>query len=155
MPGEQTVPSGEQAAPSQSSADMLQRFFETSEAGRRAASSLKKAASGGVRVSDGTGGFRVPSGDGKPRVQAGPGARRGDTGARLRGAVSGRRAAGCQTPVLRRGNDVRGFFRSVARLVGASRCNATDRPEISRGRGGAARPPWRNRRAEAVPRRAI
>jgi hypothetical protein len=65
MPAEQTAP------PSQDSAEMLRTFFETSEAGRRAASSLKKAASVGVRFTDVPGDFRFHAENGKPRFQAG------------------------------------------------------------------------------------
>jgi hypothetical protein len=66
MPAEQTAHS-----PAQHSADMLRQFFETSEAGRRAASSLKKAASVGVRFTDVPGEFRFHAVDGHPRFEAG------------------------------------------------------------------------------------
>jgi hypothetical protein len=50
---------------------VLQRFFETSESARRAASSLKKAAEVGVRFTDVPGDFHFKSVDGKPRFVAG------------------------------------------------------------------------------------
>lgn len=50
---------------------MLRTFFETSEAGRRAASSLKKAASVGVRFTDVPGDYRFRAEEGKPRFEAG------------------------------------------------------------------------------------
>jgi hypothetical protein len=49
----------------------LRRFFETSEASRRAASSLKKAAEVGVRFTDVPGDFRFHSVEGKPAFEAG------------------------------------------------------------------------------------
>jgi hypothetical protein len=49
----------------------LRRFFETSEASRRAASSLKKAAEVGVRFTDVPGEFRFHSIEGKPAFEAG------------------------------------------------------------------------------------
>ena len=50
---------------------VLQRFFETSESARRAASSLKKAAEVGVRFTDVPGDFHFKSVDGKPRFVSG------------------------------------------------------------------------------------
>ena len=50
---------------------MLRTFFETSEAGRRAASSLKKAASVAVRFTDVAGDFRFHAENGKPRFEIG------------------------------------------------------------------------------------
>lgn len=49
----------------------LRRFFETSEAARRAASSLRKAAEVGVRFTDVPGDFRFHSVDGKPAFEVG------------------------------------------------------------------------------------
>ena len=49
---------------------VLQRFFETSEAARRAAAPLKKAAEVGVHFTDVPGDFRFVSVDGKPRFEA-------------------------------------------------------------------------------------
>jgi hypothetical protein len=49
----------------------LRRFFETSEAGRRAASSLKKAAEVGVRFTDVPGDFRFHAIDGRPVFESG------------------------------------------------------------------------------------
>jgi hypothetical protein len=49
----------------------LRRFFETSEAGRRAASSLKKAAEVGVRFTDVPGDFRFHAVDGRPVFESG------------------------------------------------------------------------------------
>jgi hypothetical protein len=46
---------------------VLQRFFETSESARRAASHLKSAAEVGVRFTDVPGAFRFVLVDGKPR----------------------------------------------------------------------------------------
>jgi hypothetical protein len=50
---------------------MMRQFFETSDGGRRAASSLKKAAAVGVRFTDVPGEFRFLAADGKPRFEAG------------------------------------------------------------------------------------
>lgn len=50
---------------------MMRRFFETSDAGRRAASSLKKAATVAVRFTDVPGEFRFHVIDGQPRFEAG------------------------------------------------------------------------------------
>jgi len=50
---------------------VLQRFFETSEAARRASSPLKKAAEVGVRFTDITGEFTFKLIDGKPRFTEG------------------------------------------------------------------------------------
>jgi len=49
----------------------LRRFFETSEAGRRAASSLRKAAEVGVRFTDVPGEFRFHAVDSKPVFESG------------------------------------------------------------------------------------
>ncbi len=49
----------------------LRRFFQTSEASRRAASSLKKAAEVGVRFTDVGGEFRFHAVDGKPVFEVG------------------------------------------------------------------------------------
>ena len=49
----------------------LKRFFETSEAARRAASSLRKAAEVGVRFTDLAGTFRFHSIEGRPAFEAG------------------------------------------------------------------------------------
>ena len=49
----------------------LSRFFATSEASRRAASSLKKAAEVGVRFTDVPGDFRFHSVEGKPVFESG------------------------------------------------------------------------------------
>src|SRR6267143_6489033 len=49
----------------------LRRFFQTSEASRRAASSLRKAAEVGVRFTAVPGDFRFHSIDGKPAFEAG------------------------------------------------------------------------------------
>jgi len=49
----------------------LKQFFETSEAARRAASSLRKAAEVGVRFTDRPGTFRFHSIDGRPAFEAG------------------------------------------------------------------------------------
>ena len=65
MPAEQT------SAPQETSDVALRRFFETSEAGRRAASSLKKSASVGVRFTDVPGDFRFHAQDGRPHFDAG------------------------------------------------------------------------------------
>jgi hypothetical protein len=56
---------------SETSDTRLRRFFATSEASRRAASSLKKAAEVGVRFTDVPGDFRFHSVDGKPVFEAG------------------------------------------------------------------------------------
>jgi hypothetical protein len=50
---------------------VLQRFFETSEAARRASSPLKKAAEVGVRFTDVPGDFTFKLIDGKPRFTEG------------------------------------------------------------------------------------
>jgi hypothetical protein len=50
---------------------VLQRFFESSEAARRASSPLKKAAEVGVRFTDVGGEFHFKTIDGKPRFQEG------------------------------------------------------------------------------------
>jgi hypothetical protein len=56
---------------SEGSETRLRRFFETSDASRRAASSLRKAAEVGVRFTDVPGDFRFHSVDGKPAFEAG------------------------------------------------------------------------------------
>jgi hypothetical protein len=56
---------------SEGSESRLRRFFQTSEASRRAASSLRKAAEVGVRFTDVPGEFRFHSVDGKPAFEAG------------------------------------------------------------------------------------
>jgi len=50
---------------------MLRQLLETSEAGRKAASSLSKAVSVGVRFTDVPGDFRFHAVDGKPRFEPG------------------------------------------------------------------------------------
>jgi len=50
---------------------VLQRFFESSESARRAASHLKKAAEVGVRFTDVPGAYRFKVVDGKPRFLEG------------------------------------------------------------------------------------
>jgi hypothetical protein len=63
---------GESVAPASGGSEVkLRRFFETSEASRRAASSLKKAAEVGVRFTDVPGDFRFHSVEGKPAFEAG------------------------------------------------------------------------------------
>ena|SRR2546422_8385591 len=66
MPAEQPA-----SAPAQSSAEMLRQLLETSEAGRKAASSLSEAASVGVRFTDVPGDFRFHAVHGKPRFEPG------------------------------------------------------------------------------------
>ena len=56
---------------SETSDTKLRRFFAVSEASRRAASSLKKAAEVGVRFTDVPGDFRFHSVDGKPAFETG------------------------------------------------------------------------------------
>lgn len=71
---ENTFSSGEppsaSAAPEPSNV-RLRRFFETSEASRRAASSLKKAAEVGVRFTDVPGDYRFHAVDGRPVFESG------------------------------------------------------------------------------------
>jgi len=63
---------GESVAPASGGSEAkLRRFFETSEASRRAASSLKKAAEVGVRFTDVPGDFRFHSIEGKPAFESG------------------------------------------------------------------------------------
>jgi len=74
MPAEQTSTSS--TAPKEpsdilTSDVLLRKFFETSEAGRRAAASLKKGATVGVRFTDVPGDFRFHALDGKPRFDSG------------------------------------------------------------------------------------
>ena len=71
MTTEQTSAPAAKATPEPSNV-VLQRFFETSESARRAASSLKKAAEVGVRFTDVPGDFHFKSVDGKPRFVSGP-----------------------------------------------------------------------------------
>src|SRR5437016_12632912 len=52
-------------------AEMLRQLLETSEAGRKAASSLSKAVAVGVRFTDVPGDFRFLAVDGKPRFEPG------------------------------------------------------------------------------------
>jgi hypothetical protein len=59
------------ASSSETSEAKLRRFFATSEASRRAASSLKKAAEVGVKFTDVPGEFRFHSVDGKPAFEPG------------------------------------------------------------------------------------
>jgi hypothetical protein len=59
------------SSPPEPSNVRLRRFFETSEAGRRAASSLKKAAEVGVRFTDVPGDFRFHAIDGRPVFESG------------------------------------------------------------------------------------
>jgi hypothetical protein len=59
------------SAPAEPSNVRLRRFFETSEAGRRAAASLKKAAEVGVRFTDVPGDFRFHAVDGRPVFESG------------------------------------------------------------------------------------
>jgi hypothetical protein len=59
------------ATPSEGSDIKLKRFFETSEASRRAASSLKRAAEVGVRFTDVPGEFRFHAVDGRPAFESG------------------------------------------------------------------------------------
>jgi hypothetical protein len=59
------------ASVSETSDVKLKRFFETSEASRRAASSLKRAAEVGVRFTDVPGEFRFHAVDGKPAFESG------------------------------------------------------------------------------------
>src|SRR5437016_1069513 len=59
------------SAPVEPSNARLRRFFETSEAGRRAAASLKKAAEVGVRFTDVPGDFRFHAVDGRPVFESG------------------------------------------------------------------------------------
>jgi hypothetical protein len=69
MPAEQT--SDPVSFPQETSDVALRRFFETSGAGRRAASSLKKGVSVGVRFTDVPGDFRFYAQDGRPHFDAG------------------------------------------------------------------------------------
>jgi hypothetical protein len=71
MTTEQTsAPAANAAAPEKSNV-VLQRFFETSESARRAATSLKKAAEVAVRFTDVPGDFYFKVIDGKPRFITG------------------------------------------------------------------------------------
>ena len=63
--------SSSSSSSSEGSETRLRRFFETSEAGRRAASSLNKSASVGVRFTDVPGEFRFHAQDGRPHFDAG------------------------------------------------------------------------------------
>jgi len=57
--------------PAQDCAEMLRHLFETSEAGRKAAASLRKSASVGVQFTDFPGEFNFHAVDGKPRFEPG------------------------------------------------------------------------------------
>ena len=59
------------STPAQNYAEMLGHLFETSEAGRKAATSLSKAAFVAVRFTDFPGDFRFHAVDGKPRFELG------------------------------------------------------------------------------------
>src|SRR5437879_12700605 len=67
----ESAPSSSPSSSSEGSETRLRRFFETSEAGRRAASSLRKAAEVGVHFTDVSGDFRFHSVDGKPVFERG------------------------------------------------------------------------------------
>ena len=68
----ESVPSGSPSSSGPSASEgKLRRFFETSEAARRAASSLRRAAEVGVRFTDVPGDFRFHSVDGKPAFETG------------------------------------------------------------------------------------
>src|SRR5438270_1892797 len=69
--GKSTSAADGSSAPVEPSNARLRRFFETSEAGRRAASSLKKAAEVGVRFTDVPGDFRFHAVDGRPVFESG------------------------------------------------------------------------------------
>jgi hypothetical protein len=72
MTNEQTSAAPAAAAnPPEPSNVVLQRFFETSEAAKRAAHPLKKAAEVGVRFTDVPGDFHFRSVEGKPRFVTG------------------------------------------------------------------------------------
>jgi len=75
MPAEQTSASGpgspKEASDILTSDVLLRKFFETSAAGKRAASSLKKGATVGVRFTDVSGDFRFYAQDGQPHFDAG------------------------------------------------------------------------------------
>lgn len=71
MTAEQTSPSSQSTPQTERSDQRLQRFFETSSAARKAASSLRKAAEVAVNFTDVPGDFRFYIEDGKPRF--GPG----------------------------------------------------------------------------------
>ena len=71
MEAEQTSASPKEASDILTSDVLLRRFFETSAAGRRAAASLKKNATVGVRFTDVPGDFRFYAQDGKPHFDAG------------------------------------------------------------------------------------
>ncbi len=70
MTSEQTAAAAAPQSQREPSNVVLQRFFETSEAARKAAAPLKKAAEVGVRFTDVQGEYRFFSNDGKPRFEA-------------------------------------------------------------------------------------
>jgi hypothetical protein len=72
MTTDQSSASSPQPPPPEPSNVVLQRFFETSEAARKASSPLKKAAEVGVRFTDVPGDFHFKVLDGKPRFLDGP-----------------------------------------------------------------------------------
>jgi len=63
--------SSSSSSSSEGSETRLRRFFETSEASRRAASSLRKAAEVGVHFTDVPGDFRFHSIEGRPAFESG------------------------------------------------------------------------------------
>src|SRR5438270_4083522 len=67
----ESAPSSSPSSSSEGSETRLRRFFETSEAGRRAASSLRKAAEVGVHFTDVPGDFRFHAVDSKPVFERG------------------------------------------------------------------------------------
>src|SRR5437868_13678718 len=76
MPGEQTSASTDPSSPREpsdilTSDVLLRRFFETSAAGRRAAASLRRGATVGVRFTDVPGDFRFYAQDGRPHFDMG------------------------------------------------------------------------------------
>src|SRR3954454_7412436 len=71
MPAEQTSGSATEASDIRTSDTLLRKFFETSAAGKRAASSLKRGATVAVRFTDVPGDFRFYAQDGQPRFDAG------------------------------------------------------------------------------------
>jgi hypothetical protein len=71
MPVEQTSASPQEPSDLLGSDVLLRKFFEVSPAGRRAAASLKKGVSVGVRFTDVPGDFRFYAQDGQPHFDAG------------------------------------------------------------------------------------
>src|SRR5438067_11277697 len=67
----ESAPSSSPSSSSEGSETRLRRFFETSEASRRAASSLRKAADVRVQFTDVPGDFRFHSIAGRPAVESG------------------------------------------------------------------------------------